>query len=197
MGIIPEAQNSGMGTWFMRQVIEQARAQGTRTLTLEAIEQNERAVKLYTHAGFRILRRLYGYRSVGIIWHAPELVEIDIYEAARHVIEHGLPDLPWQIAGTSLARLTPPNRAYRLDHAYAVISDPSCDTITLRSLFVQTPARLQGEATRLLGALFVTHPGKDWEIPPLSPEEYDGFFVRRGFTRLELHQVQMALYLEH
>ena len=38
------------------------------------------------------------------------------------IIQHGAADLPAPIAGTTVARHTPPTIAYRLDHAYAVIS---------------------------------------------------------------------------
>jgi GNAT superfamily N-acetyltransferase len=195
MGVIPAVQSKGMGTWFMGQVIEQAKAQEARALVLEAFEQNERAVRLYARAGFRIVRRLYGYHAESVIGNAADLVEIDIYDVARIVHEHGLPDLPWQVSGTRLARLAPPNRAYRVGNAYAIISDPSRETVALRSLFVLPNARLKGEGTRLLRGLFAAHPGKQWHISQLTPEEYDGFFLKRGFTRLELHQVQMVLHM--
>jgi GNAT superfamily N-acetyltransferase len=165
-----------MGTWFMRQVIEQAKSHGVRRLELEAFEQNERAVKLYTRAGFHILRRLYGYHAESMHRNAADLVEVDSYDVARIVLEFGLSDLPWRVAGTSLARLAPPNRAYQLGDAYAIISDPTRETVVLRSLFVLPNARLKGEGTRLLQGLFAAHPGKQWHISQLAPEEYDGFF---------------------
>jgi GNAT superfamily N-acetyltransferase len=195
MGIVPETQSKGVGRWFMERVIEQAKMQGTRTLVLEAFEQNERAVKLYTRVGFRIVRRLYGYHAEDTTGQAADLAEVDIYEVARLVVQHGLADLPWQVAGTVLARLSPPNRAFRVGDAYAVMSDPSKETVVLRSVFVLPEARLKGEGTRLLEALFAAYPGKAWHVPQVCPEEYGSFFIKRGFARLELHQVQMEMAL--
>jgi GNAT superfamily N-acetyltransferase len=196
MGMIPEAQSKGLGRWFMERVIEQAKAQDVRTLVLEAFEQNERAVKLYMRVGFRIVRRLYGYHAELMVGQTADLTEVDIYDVARLVMEHGLADLPWQVSGTALARLSPPNRAYRLGDAYAVVSDPSKATVALRSLFVLPEARLKSEGTRLVEGLFAMYPGKAWHVPQICPEEYDGFFIKHGFARLELHQVQMAMRLE-
>jgi ribosomal protein S18 acetylase RimI-like enzyme/predicted GNAT family acetyltransferase len=197
MGIIPEAQEKGMGGWFMQQLIEDARVRSDRSMVLEAFEQNTRAVRLYQRAGFNIVRRLMGYSTESLPGVSQtDLVEIDIYDVAKVVMEYGVPDLPWQMSGTSIARWTPPTRAYKLDHAYAVISDPMQPTITLRTLIVPPLARRQGQATRLLEALAALYPQKQWSVAPICPEEYGvSFLEQRGFTRRALNQVQMEMLL--
>src|SRR5258706_1272020 len=79
MGIVPEAQEKGMGGWFMQQLIEEATARGDHSMVLEAFEQNTRAVRLYQRAGFTIVRRLFGYSAESLpgVPH-PDLAEIDI-----------------------------------------------------------------------------------------------------------------------
>jgi len=195
MGVIPDSQSKGLGTWFMEQLITQAKARQDHTMVLEAFEQNTRAVKLYERVGFRIVRRLLGY--TGDITNAAPgsgLTEIDVYEVARQIMIGGASNLPWQMSATSLARFGPPFHGYQLGDAYAIISDPAQETLVLRALYVSPAARRKGAATRLLGALAAANPGKKWSVPALCPEEYGrDFLEKRGFTRTELNQVQMEL----
>ncbi len=137
-GVIPEASGAGVGKAAMTTLIEQARERGDRIYDLEVIEQNPRAVRLYESVGFKKLRRLVGYEAQSPGGEAAtDLQPIDIYEAAKVVVQHGAADLPAPIAGTTVARYTPPNAAYRLDHAYAVISDPNAPAVGLRALIVE------------------------------------------------------------
>jgi ribosomal protein S18 acetylase RimI-like enzyme len=197
MGIIPEAQNQGLGKWFLGQVIDEARARGERTLVLEAFEQNTPAVALYKRMGFTIVRRLMGYDASSLEGlTAPDLQEIDIYDMARIVVQHGLPNLPWQVSGTAIARTGAPNRAYQLGHAYALISNPNAETVILRALIVEPEFRRQGEATRLIHALAAQFPDKKWVVVQIWPEEYtEPFLPRLGFVAKTLNQVQMQLDL--
>ena len=52
MGIAEERRGMGAGSWFMEQIIEEACQRGEREMSLEVIEQNEPAVKLYQKFGF-------------------------------------------------------------------------------------------------------------------------------------------------
>jgi predicted GNAT family acetyltransferase len=112
---------------------------------------------------------------------------------ARLVTAHGLPDLPWQISGESLAQGGAPDRAYRLGAAYAVLTDPGASRIGIRSVLVQPEARRQGQATRLLRAVMASHPGKTWSVTALCPEEIGGLFAKAGFTSEPLSQLQMEI----
>jgi GNAT superfamily N-acetyltransferase len=198
MGIIPEAQNQGMGKWFLTQVIDEARARGEHALVLEAFEKNTPAVELYKRLGFTVVRRLMGYDAGTIEGiSATDIKEIDIYELAKIVMHHGVSDLPWQVSGTALARVGAPNRAYQLGHAYALISNPEAETIILRAALVVPAYRQQGEATRLVRGLAALFPGKKWTVVQLWPEEYaDPFLPKLGFVPKALNQVQMHLTLK-
>jgi ribosomal protein S18 acetylase RimI-like enzyme len=198
MGIIPEAQSQGKGGWFLAELIGEAKARSDRRMVLESITQNTRAVQLYQRADFSILRRLFGYSvQPETPTTGAELTEVDIYEVAKLISQDGLPDLPWQVSGTTIARFGPPNRAYRLEHAYAVVSDVARESISLRALIVPEAQRRQGQATRLLQSLFFQFPGKRWVIPPICPEELGRDFLdKRGFVVTTLSQVQMTLQFE-
>jgi ribosomal protein S18 acetylase RimI-like enzyme len=198
MALVPEARGAGVGTGLIERLIDEARSRGERAMVLEVIEQNEPAVRLYGKCGFRTVRRLVSY--VASPPHGggqagqkeqPALVEIDVRELARQVSAYGLPDLPWQISGESLAHWGPPNVAYRLGDAFVLLSDPAASQIAIRALLVASRARRQGQATRLLRALLAHNPEKTWRVPALCPKETGGPFERAGFECTSLSQFQM------
>ena len=199
-GIIPSASHAGLGKAAMLHLIDQARARGDHVFELEVIEQNPRAVRLYAGVGFQTLRRLVGYElksppvDVGARHVVPEI--IDILDAARVVVEHGAPDLPWGVAGAALARHAPPDLAFCLDDAYAVISNPAGQVVAFRAVIVPPDLRRQGRASRLISALFARYPDKTWVVPAIVPEEIGGELLARfGFTRQPISQFQMRLAL--
>jgi len=180
----------------MGQLIEEARVRGEREMLLEVIEQNTAGVKLYQKVGFKIIRRLVGYKLENPqIKSKNKLEEIDIYELARIVTRHGLPDLPWQLTGATLAHHTPPSRAFRLNDAYCLISDPSVENVSISSLLVKTRSRGAGLSAVLLRALFARFPNKTWHVSAIFPEEMSTIFEEVGMKREEISQWQMALTL--
>ena len=190
MGIVPRGE--GVGTWALGQVIEQAAQRGDHTLELEVIEQNTPAVRLYEGADFQKLRRLIGCEAQSPEGEAAPLDEIDVAEVGRMVTAYGAPDLPWQMAGDSIARYAPPHVGCHLDHAYAVISNPQAATIVLRGLIVPPEYRGQGRARNLLRALFAAYPGKRWLVPAIYPEEYGDLLIAKlGFQPQPISQFQM------
>ena len=198
MAIVPEARGKGVGKWLMGQIIAEAKERGERVMVLEVIKQNTAGVRLYQGRGFRVLRQLVGYTASdpeieGEI--EVELEEIDVREAARMVTMYGLPDLPWQVSGESLAQAGPPGKAYRMGRAYVAISDPDRSHVAIRTIVVAPEARQQGQAARLLRAVMTQHPGKTWIVPALCPAEIGGVFERVGFEKEDLSQLQMALKL--
>jgi ribosomal protein S18 acetylase RimI-like enzyme len=197
MGIVPAAQSQGKGGWFLRELIGEAKARGDRRLVLEAITHNPRAIKLYQRAGFGVVRRLLGYsvqpQTAGS---SVALAEVDIYAVSKLIAQHGLPDLPWQVSDTAIARFTPPHRAYQMEQGYCVVSDVARESIVIRALIVPSADRRQGHATQLLQALYASFPGKRWVIPAICPEEIGrDFLEKRGFVATELSQFKMALEL--
>lgn len=198
-GIIASASGAGVGKAAMTQMIEQARERGDRVYLLEVIEQNTRAVRLYQGVGFEIMRRLVGYAVENPPAESADAVspnEIDVYDAACIIVQHGAPDLPWQVAGMHLARSAPPDHAYELDQAYAIISNPAAATIAIRGLIVPPDLRRQGRASRLLRALFAQYPDKKWVLSAIFPEEIGGELLTGfGFERQSISQWQMRLSL--
>ena len=121
-----------------------------------------------------------------------DIEETDIREVARKVTQHGMPDLPWQISGETIAHLGPPHRAYKLGAAYAVVTDPAAPQVMIRSLVVEPAGREKGQAAALLRAIMAENPGKEWRVPALCPEEIGGVFESVAFTREKLSQFHMV-----
>ena len=193
MCLSPVSRGRGAGRAAMELLLTDASGRGDRSMVLEVIEQNTAAVRLYERCGFKVDRRLVSFEgSFDESGEFPDLEEIDLREAAALVTLHGLDDLPWQVSGESLAQMNPPNRAYRLEQAVIVISDPGANQIGIRSILVPPEFRRQGQATRLIHALIARFPGKQWLVPALLPEELAGLFIKAGFKPGELSQFQMS-----
>jgi len=200
MGVIADFQNQGVGRWLLAQMADAAKTIGDRTLVLEVIEQNPRAVHLYESCGYRSIRRLMGYDLPASSQDPSSstttaLEQVDIFEAAQHIAAWEAPDLPWQCSGFSLVKGGTPNVAYHVEDCYAICSNTEAETITLLGLAVPPEQQRKGEATALVAKLIAAHPGKDWHVSPICPEEYDPIFLRNGFTVNPLNQFQMELTL--
>jgi GNAT superfamily N-acetyltransferase len=196
MGIAKESRGKGAGTWFMDQLIQEARERNDREMALEVIEQNEAAVQLYKKQGFQIVRRLIGFIRKDV-QQEPKIVleEIDLREMGRLVLQHGLPDLPWQLSGESVAVLHPPACAYKSGDAYIAISNPYAKDVVIHALVVESDSRGNGQAVELLKHVMAKHAGRTWHVPAIWPEEFGIVFERAGFQREALSQWQMKLRL--
>ncbi len=192
-GITSNARAGGVGTWAMNQLIEEAIARGEKEMLLEVIEQNTAGVKLYEKVGFTKMRRLVGYKLENPASDSEEeLEEIDIREVARQVTYHGLKDLPWQLSGTSIMQQTPPARAFRINDAYCLISNPEATDIAIHSILVKARSRGAGLSAVLMRALFAKFPGKVWHVSPIYPEEMGFIFEHVGMVRESISQWQMS-----
>jgi len=197
MGIVKEARGIGAGTWLMQRVIQDARDRKDHEMLLEVIEQNEYAVKLYGKSGFETMRRLIGmnHHDEREKINGSPLPEIDLRMAGALISQHGLPDLPWQLSGETIALLNPPARAFQMGSAIVVTSSPDADYVALYGLVVETAARGKHEGLDLLNTLMDAYPGRTWHIPAYMPEELGPIFEKAGFEREELTQFQMRLRL--
>jgi ribosomal protein S18 acetylase RimI-like enzyme len=193
MALLPTARGQGIGRWCMTQLMSEARARSERVMELEVIEENTAAVCLYRGCGFNVLGRLLSYvRAPGQVKQEGLVEEVDVRLVARLVAAYGLPNLPWQMSGESLAHLGPPDRAYRMAAAYLVLSDPDQAQVIIRSILVEPEARRQGQASRLLRSAIARYPGKTWRVPALCPEQIGGLFEKAGFMPDHLAQLHMA-----
>ena len=120
---------------------------------------------------------------------------MDLLTVARMVTTYGLEDMPWQLSGESLAQTNPPNRAYRLGEAAAIISNPAADKISLRALVTSVQSGSEKHSLRLLQALFAHFPGRIWIVPAIWPEEAGAILEEAGFKDGEFSQFQMRLDL--
>jgi len=196
MGIVIELRNKGAGSWLMEKLIREARDRGEHEMTLEVIEQNDPAVHLYEKFGFQIIRRLIGLiRREAVELEDAALREIDTREAGALISQFGLPDLPWQLSGETIALLTPPARAFQNGPAFIVLSDPDANHVVVWSLLVKPEARGNRHGAILLKQAIANHPGKTWHVPAIYPEEMGAVFEHVCFERETLSQWQMRLPL--
>jgi ribosomal protein S18 acetylase RimI-like enzyme len=198
MGIAREARGKGVGSWFMEELINEARQRGEREMVLEVIEQNEAAVRLYQKSGFDAVRRLFGFTRNGKTAQESEkknLQEIDLREMSRLISQHGLSDLPWQLSGESIAQMNPPARAYQKGQAYIVLSNPAAEHVVIWSVLVEPNARGNRLGTDMLKNVMANHTGKTWHVPAIFPEEFARVFERAGFEQEKLSQWQMRRIL--
>ena len=197
MGIVQGQRSKGAGSRFMRKLIDEARERNDHAMVLEVIEQNENAVKLYQKCGFQSVRRLIGLiRKDAIEKNKTSLTAIDLREAGSLIAQHGLADLPWQLAGETIAHMNPPACAYRNGPALVVTSNLAVEHVVIWSLLVEPQARGQQLGVEMLKSVIANHPGKTWHVPAIFPEEFDKLFKRAGFEQEELTQWQMKLDLE-
>lgn len=200
MGIAKETRGKRAGSWFMKELIDEACERGDREMVLEVIEQNEPAVKLYHRYGFERVRRLVGYvrksRDVEVEESEKgDLQEIDRHEMSRLISEYGLPDLPWQLSGESISQMNPQVHVYRNGPAYIGISNPEAEHVVIWSVLVEPQARGRGLASEMLQRVTGNYAGKTWHVPALCPEEFGKVFERAGFEKEKLSQWQMKLSL--
>lgn len=196
MGISKEMRGKGAGSWLMEKLIHQARERGDHEMTLEVIEQNEAAVRLYQKFGFQTMRKLVGFiRREAIELGEHELNEIDLREMGALISQFGLRDLPWQISGETIAQMTPPTRAYRNGQSYVAVSNPEADHVVIWSALVEPQARGKNLGVDVLKQVIAKFTGRTWHVPAIYPEEMSGMFERANFELEKLSQWQMRLPL--
>lgn len=200
MAITPEARRTGVGRAAVVHLLAEAKARGDRKMVLEVIEQNTAAVELYRATGFQTIRRLIGFAGapIDVPTRTEALIQVDPREVAAAVTRYSLPDLPWQLSGETIAQLTPPSVAYRLDGAWIALTDPSQPIVTIRALVAERDALGDGtlpcreREAALLRAVMAKYSGRDeWRLSAVWPEELADVLAPAGLPRTPLTQWQM------
>lgn len=199
MGLVREFRHQGLGKIMLQTALEEARARGDQSMLLEVFTANEPAIRLYERLGFVRLRELVGFRQealAGVAAAADKLTEIDPLHLAQLVQLHGDAKLPWMLAPETLAAVTLPNRAFRLqEHAYALVR-PEADKAVVLCLLVVPVSRRQGWGTRLVQALEAEFAGLPLIFPPLVPQAAGVALLEScGWQRSELALYEMRCAL--
>lgn len=193
-GIINQFRGQGAGGWFVEKLLGDARQRGEKQMYLEVISQNEAAIRLYQGRGFTKIRKLLGFKAERPAGRVDETLQVCEQNLVLDVVRtYSLPELPWQLDAETLEPVK--SFGYRLGSAFALLSNPITDLISIRSLVVHPRARAQGQATRLLQALFANYPDRTWQVPAIFPEEMGGVFLRAGMQPEQLSQWQMVCNL--
>jgi ribosomal protein S18 acetylase RimI-like enzyme len=104
MGVLPERRREGIGEALMRAVLERARALGLHRVTLEVLEQNETARRLYERLGFAGTRTLEVWSLPGLDGPEPAARPVDVDAAIAVIATHRDAPEPWQRAEGTLRR---------------------------------------------------------------------------------------------
>lgn len=152
MGVCPSARRRGVGEQLMRRILEQARAAGVRTLTLEVLENNVGAKSLYEKLGFRTVRRLEVLAWDGAAGPPAVPVEAADPKSARRRIlaTRRLPE-PWQRADETIDRLDVSTPALRA--VSSAVGDAVYRVSDGRASVLQMEARDADAAGALLDAI--------------------------------------------
>jgi len=132
IGVVPEARREGLGRALMEAVLEVA----PPTVTLEVLEQNEPAIRLYESLGFERTRMLD-------VWALPEVAAVEARQADPAPL--GLDGLPWQREDASL----PPGGYERLEVDGGAILIRNGNVLQLDARDEETAVALLSRGTKL------------------------------------------------
>lgn len=170
MGVVPERRRAGTGELLMRGLLDQARARGLARVTLEVLEQNGPARRLYERLGFEQTRVLEIWTFPGLAHAAaaPTAAEASL-DAALAVVgaARGAPE-PWQRAPATIDRYRERDdctRALVLDGG-AVVYRLAAGRATLLQLAAPS---VQAARELVLAALAGTSGGAFLNVPDDDP----------------------------
>jgi len=196
MGVYPELTGIGIGKRIVDLLVKEAMSRKDIKLVLEVIQQNIRAVSLYKKAGFKTIRTLHGYiYDQNNTSSKNSIKPSNISRFISALANITTLNLPWQMSLPNLSVCCHPDKVFRYKNAYAVISDPSNEVISLKSAISEKGFNGAGRIKILIEGLFSRYPQKKWNVPPYYPEEYDPIFLELGFKKRSLSQIQMELPL--
>jgi len=153
LGVVSRARRRGIGRMLMEAVHEEARARGIRELSLEVIEANEAAFRLYEELGYGMTRWL----EIGSLDSAPgEAPPEEAWQAAHERIRASRSTRePWQRDDDTLRHYDDLRGLAAGDGAAVYRVTPEGRIVVLQFAGDQPAARETLEALRTLGAVSV------------------------------------------
>lgn len=194
MAVVPEFRRQRAGRALMEHVLAEAKQRDERGMVLEVLTSNTPAVRLYESLGFTKVRRLTSYAGPAPSGLTPvaELAEVDLRAVAAALIREEAVNWPWQLSGETIAMLTPPHVAYRLDGAWVALVNAAGPSVTIRALAVEGADRRAVRAVHLLHAVMARHPATEWRVSAIWPEDLEPWITGAGLARDKLSQWQMV-----
>jgi ribosomal protein S18 acetylase RimI-like enzyme len=176
MGVVPDRRRAGVGRRLMGELVQRARSRGLARVTLEVLEQNEPARRLYEQLGFTTTRMLdvWTLPAPGGDRTGPAPTETGLDEALASIAALRAAPEPWQRATATIERyreLDDATRAVALDGGAAVfrlgggrvailqVAAPTAET---------AEALLAGVLAGTDGGLLLNLPGDDPAAPALE-----------------------------
>lgn len=187
------ARDKGIGKIIMKKIIDEAKNRGEKQMILEVIQQNQAAVKLYQHVGFKITRQLFGYTKEFNALQGLDinrLKEIDLEHFKKILLIESDDDLSWQLDPLTLASLTSANKVFSFGESFALIQVIE-QKIILRAILTKENKRNNGLASTLISLIEEKFSGFESIIPAIAPENYDQFFVKNKFIKQNTSQFEM------
>jgi ribosomal protein S18 acetylase RimI-like enzyme len=169
-GTAPAFRRSGLGTRVLEETLEALRGAGASQVTLEVLDGNDAAVRLYRRSGFEQRRRLLGYSMQrparrGLRSRvAGRLTDAEVGTALARLAAWGWNDPPWQLEPASLSHLP----ALEIEGEAVAFGKRRGDRFWLYALSVAPARRRRGVARRVCSLLPATWIG----VPALIPEEW-------------------------
>jgi ribosomal protein S18 acetylase RimI-like enzyme len=188
VGVARAHRRAGIGRALMNALVDQARSLGLKYVTLEVMEQNEPAFRLYDELGFETTRwvevwSLAGQRAGG------EARDADVEQAHAQVRALRRSPEPWQRADETLAyykRLDPPPFGLEADGG-AAVSRPSDETIQVVQI-----AGDEAACRSLVETLWSRGPLTVLNLPADDPAS-DTFRALGGECRIRQREMVLAL----
>jgi N-acetylglutamate synthase-like GNAT family acetyltransferase len=104
IGVVPAARRRGVAERLMRALLDEARERGIRAVTLEVLEENDPAYRLYEKLGFEVTRQVEVWSLVQSS-DAASAREGDVDVAHTRILAERTAPEPWQRADETLAYL--------------------------------------------------------------------------------------------
>jgi ribosomal protein S18 acetylase RimI-like enzyme len=184
MGVLPDLRRRGIGELLLGEVLDAARGLGLQRVTLEVLEQNEGARRLYDRIGFSPTRLLDIWTLPGgQAGDAGRARAVDVDEALRRIRAARAAPEPWQRADETLAHLRnldSATKALVTDDGAAVyrVTDGQASVVQLAAATTRTARDLI--ATVAAGATRVTFLNVPSDDPAVAAfEELGGTLASR------------------